>query len=563
MMRLDGVCEFGPSLSPPRRSLILSACTLVGIVVSPLVQPSLAQEAAPTTATAPAEPTPAERIFALLGDLNGETDPETRRKAALSILEVDLEQGVTALLTTLNRNNGEKAKIAVCEAVASSPHQPDAFKQPLLALLEGEDTPLKRAAAAALAAYQDPELDAQIRPIQDRWEREQLVAAIRNDMKRLHELTPEADRPVLLETWLKSPLAVRRLTALTLIHEGVRKNDVPPNGVLAEVRRLIDDPNEAIRQQVVGLLRDTRYVEHARVLEAQLGREESPRVRERIHHALGLLRDPVSIPVCIGGLGDPSPEVAAAAAAALGELAGAVNPDHADEQLEPVIEALLARREAGLDNVGLRKNVLDAMATIADPSFLDTFIQHVGADEPEPAIRQAAVRGIGRVGTPDLIALIAQRLDAEEQPGIRESAVEAIGKLGTTLAHTQPVLARLDPKLESSAAVRQKAWQACEILFVKLPPADQVRFIASRPNETVRLASEGQLSPDHRQILGERLIEYASNHGTENPQAVLSFLESLTQAVTDSRFGPEWQSRVDDLLQKLRTATRPASVPSE
>jgi HEAT repeat protein len=499
-------------------------------------------------------------VATLVIKIVGQFDLETRQAAASQILASGSPEGVQALGEIFINQNNKLAKTAVCNAIAAAKSQEPAFKQPLLALLDGDDPDLSKAALAALGAYEDPVIRFRVFRATRELERQLFVEAIRADMKQLYQLTPETDRLRLLQGWLANSLSIRRLTALALIHESLTEGNEPAKGEIEEVRKVLDDGQEVVREQAVAVLRDFRQSEDARLLEARLPQEPSPKVRALIYHTLGHLRDAKSIPVCVEGLQDRTPAVAAAAASALGELARVSEGASNGPELEPVVTALLARAEAGMIEPELRQRVLEAMGIIADPRFGDVLAKHAGATEPIPAVRQAAIRGLGRIGDAAHINVVKERLAAEaNDAGIRAAAVTAIGQLGSTRADLNLVVARLDPLVEPSPAVQRQAWAATESLYVALPRAEQLAFVSEHPDTAVRLAAEAQFQPAALAALGELLLTYVIDAGKTNPQAALAFLDKLAQTVPADRLGGGWADRVAKTREPLATSTRPAA----
>ena len=532
---------------------LLGTAVAIGQTVAPQTSP------AAVVTTLPAVPSVATLVIKIVGQF----DLETRQTAADQILAIGSDESVQALLEIFNNQNNKVAKTAVCNAIAEARSQVPAFKKPLLAMLDGEDADLSKAALAALGGYEDPTIRFRVFRANRELERQLFVEAIQADMKQLYELTPEAGRLELLQTWLANSLPIRRLTALMLVHESLTKGNEPTIGVIEEVRGVLDDPEEAVRQQVVTVLRDFRQPDDARLLEARLSEEPSPTVRGLIYHTLGHLRDATSIPFCVQGLQDRVPTVAAAAASALGELARVSEGASNGTEMEPVVQALLGRAKAGMTEPELRQRVLEAMATIADPRFGDILVEHAGATEPVAAVRQAAITGIGRIGDVERIGIVRERLAAEaNDAGIRAVSVTAIGQIGTTLADLELVAARLDPLVEPSPAVQQQAWVATESLFVALKRPEQMKFIADHPDVAIRLAAEGQLKPTALTALAEMLLNYAVETGKTNPQAALAFLDKLAQTVSADRLGDGWAARLAATRKPLAVATQPATAPS-
>lgn len=538
-----------------------SACrTLVALVVCAGVLPittALGGESAPATQTSADPPSPAT-LAELVLKIAGQSDPRTRREAAVAVLKLGSREAVQALLPVFTAANNEAAKVAVCEAIAEVHCQDPIYREPLLKLLDHTEAALREAAVAALYGYRaDPEVSRRLAEIDRRMLIDEWVAQARE----LYVLLPsDAERAERLRLWLGSRRPFVRETALDIIYQALKKKQVePPPAILTQLRGMLDDLEEPIRLRVIEILRDLRQLDDANLLEARLAREESPLVREVIYHALGYLRNPESIPVCVQGLQEPVDSVAAKAAGALGALIEAAKSSPGLVVLQPVAEALLKRAETGLADDKLRAAVIDAMASIAAPEFLDVLVKYVGSAEYVPAIRQSALRGIGAIGKPaeGRIPLVIERLAIEQDPGVREAAVVALGRLGSQPEHINALRKRLDPKVELSVAVQKKAWEAYPEIYMRMAPKDRMVVITDNPEEVVRLVAEVQLTPELRQAVIDQLLDFARDAAKADPKAAWAFLDKFSQTVSADRLGTTGASRLAELRRQLQPSTQP------
>lgn len=474
-----------PSL--PRRRRVIGASTLLAII-SALTIPTAAvseiRAAIDMTASAPAtRPVPvtsSELVATELVKVAGQSDAKTRREAATTILRTRTAEAVKSLATLLVTENNNAAKLAVCEAVALVQPQSPEFVPGLQQLLASEDTDLRKAAAAALETYKDPKVVAHL----DAYRREQQWSLTREHLKKLmdalyEETADETKRIAWLSEWLKSELAVERFKALDIIHEALRRKGTKPTAeVLETVRGMCRDSDESVRQKVVMVLRDLGLLEDVPLVRAMLRQEEAPAVREEIFKALGKLADPDSIDDCIAGLHDSSEYVAAAAADALGRLCEK-GKGKASLKLSAVVEAIGDRIRQPITVSQLRVDLFEAMSDIADPKFGSVLVDSIQPANPEPAIRQAAVRGLGRIGDRAYLKLIVDTLGNDSNAGVREVAAEALGALGEQPAQLEILRGRMDLKNEPSAAVQSRAWEAYQQVFKRLQPVDQEAALAS------------------------------------------------------------------------------------
>ncbi len=538
-----------------RLSRVVVICALLAL--SPAVPGTFATQSAPASSPAAAD---AVTLAELVLKIAGQSDPKVRREAAVQILKLNSPEGVQALLPIFASSNNEAAKLAVCEAIAEVRSKDPLFRQPLLSLLDHKEPTLREAAVAALAGYRgDAVVDHRLAEIDRQLVIDEWVVLARE----FYALLPtDADRTERLKLWLASRRSFVRETALEAIYQALKKKQVEPAPViLAQLRTMIDDPEESVRRRVIEILRDLRQQEDSHLLEARLAKEESPATKELIYHALGYLQNPASIPVCLEGLQDPVDSVAAKAAGALASLIEFAKSSQGTVDLQPVTRALLQRAEAGLGDDKLRAAVIDAMASIAAPDCLDVLVKYAGSDEYVPAIRQSAIRGIGAAGKPagDRLPLVIERLAVEQDPGVREAAVTALGHLGGRPEHLVPLRTRFDPKIELSVAVQKKAWEAYQAIFMRMVPKDRMQVITAYPDEAIRLVAEVQLAPESRQVVAEQVLDYARDTARTDPKGVWAFLDKLTQAVPPDRLGTTLAASLADLRRQIQPATQPAA----
>lgn len=426
--------------------------------------------------SAPASTTSSDSTLELLLKLTGQEDAATRRSAAVGILKAGSAEADKALLALFDKGDAP-AQVAICEALAETRLHPAIFVDPLFKLAVHQEPALRNAALLALRTYHAPEVTARIHTLLQEHETRLLAERHAALMKALYECTPEVERSALLLAWLQQPFAIERATGLEIAQQALRKGASDP-AVLTQARAMLEDHDEAVRQRAVLVLRTCSLREDSPRLQAMLKTPQPVAVREAIYNALGLLGDPHAIPAAVAGLDDESPSVAAEAATALGRL-GEQQPAMNKALLAEAVTALLKKCNAGIDNPKLRERVIDAMAGIGDPHFLPALARHACSDESVAAIRQAAVRGLGKLGDPTQIALVTERLCADLDPGVREVAAQTLGRLGSTSVHLEVLRERLDAKIEPATAVQMKAWEAYQAVFLRLPLTEQRAIVES------------------------------------------------------------------------------------
>ncbi|HSW46804.1 MAG TPA: HEAT repeat domain-containing protein, partial [Phycisphaerae bacterium] len=427
----------GRPVYPGQPARTRSYCALVA---AGLWMAGAATAASSPAASAPAvtKPAASETAATQIIKVVGQSDPATRREAALAILKTQSPEGMKALLGVFDVDNNEQAKIAVCEALAAAQSQIPAFIPRLEELLRHKNPAVRKAAAVALAGYADPQATASVAAYQREQERVLMAESLERLMDTLYDATTdETKRGTLLLEWLKSPLAVQRLKGLQIVYDALRgKGTKPANEVLAQIRIMLTDSDVPVRLKVIAMLRDLGIPEDAARLRSLLDNERSAAVRAETYKALGKLTDPASIQVCIAGLGESNDEVAAAAVDALGHLCEKGSGRPADA-IAAAVNAILARLARPVDSVLQRRDLVEAMADIADPRFTPLLVKYAGPDELEPTIRQAALRGLERIGDPVGLNVLLDRLVNDPDAGVREVAAAALGRLGSQPSHLQ------------------------------------------------------------------------------------------------------------------------------
>jgi HEAT repeat protein len=478
------------------------------------VQPAAAPASAPAAATS-------DSALELILTLAGQTDAETRRATAMEVLKLKSSVGNRALARLLQSKGNETVKLAVCDALATLKLDEAAFIAPLMGMLSEKDPALRKAAAAALNNYRDQTISEKLQAFVREQDAQLLAERHAALMRALYECTAETDRLPLVLSWIKQPLALERLTALDIVQQTMRKG--PPEPLLMEqIRTLLTDSDETVRQKAILVVRARGLREDAARVEAVVQSEQPVAIREAAYNTLGVLGEPSSIPVVLHGLEDPSQIVSAEAATALARLCEA-QPALNRELLKGCVEGLLAKAGDGLAHPRLREQIVDAMGRIADPRFVQVLTRYGSGEESIPAVRQAAIRGLGRIGDRASMAQVIDRLDNEPDAGVREAAADALGRLATRASELRFLRERLDPKVEPSLSVQMRAWEAYLAIFNKLTPADQREVVAT-------WASSDPLGADRRiELL--TVLEKQSGTGRIDPGHLTDLREELGDAL--------------------------------
>jgi HEAT repeat protein len=215
------------------------------------------------------------------------------------------------------------------------------------------------------------------------------------------------------------------------------------------------------------VLGDLRNRDDAKLLLEAFSRESDPATSQAIARALGRLGDPAVIPALLDRLNKGDAALASASAAGLGLLCQRGNTNAVSASLnDQVIAALKDRYETATDK-GLRQELLDAMAKIADERFRPQFI--AALQNSDLVCRQIAVKAFADLNGPDDAERILSPLLSDSEPAVRETACAALAKIGKT-RQIALLLQRCDEQSESSATVRRAAKDAAISIMLRLDP---------------------------------------------------------------------------------------------
>lgn len=187
----------------------------------------------------------------------------------------------------------------------------------------------------------------------------------------------------------------------------------------------LDDPDPRIAETAAGLLGELRAREAVPKLVAILSGRRPKRYVAA--WALGEIKDPGAIPVLVAALEDGNAGVVKASTRALINMG--------KKATEPLVAALPGKAP------GARKAMLRALEDIED-TRAEGAILKVLDNEPDPAVRAAAARALGKCGTGASYGPLGRRLEED----VPEVQVECAWSLG--ILQARPAEAALRRTLE-------------------------------------------------------------------------------------------------------------------
>ncbi len=308
---------------------------------------------------------------------------------------------------------------------------------------------------------------------------------------------PGVDRPKLLVSYLKTEIPEVRSIGIELVNTLITDGKTVAPEVADELRKTIADPEPQVRRQAIGVLADLRNREDAKLLLDALSRESDPATSQAIARALGRLGDPAVIPALLDRLAKGDASLAAAAAAGLGLLCQRGNTNAVPAAVNDQVITALKERFATAADKGLRQEVLEAMAKMADERFRNQFV--AALQSGDLVYRLIAVKAFADLNGPEDADKILSPLLGDSEPGVKEAACTALGKIGKT-RQVALLLQRCDEQSESSAAVRRAAKDAAISIMLGLdaPALDkELNRLIAMPGQMTVLADvlESALAP--------------------------------------------------------------------
>ncbi len=285
-------------------------------------------------------------------------------------------------------------------------------------------------------------------------------------LRQLYDRSSEAERKARLGEFLREKDSRVRLLGLEIVSKMISDRQEVPAETLSALRALVAAPSVEVRRATITLLMDLRAAEDAALLIERLGVETDGEARRSLVRALGRLGDADAVEPLLVLLGPESPASLAGEAAeslallVTGSAEGAAWKDAA-------AAALLERFESqpGEPSDAARQ-LLSAMATLADASFLPVFLANVESGDREAKI--AALRGLRETGNASHLPLMMGQF-ADPGPRVRRAVAEALGKFGENELHLESLLAHLDSATEPDDSVRNSAWDAFQKVYAKQP----------------------------------------------------------------------------------------------
>ena len=286
-------------------------------------------------------------------------------------------------------------------------------------------------------------------------------------------------RGAVLLALLTSEQPDERAAAADFVPRAFRQGDPVSEAVRARLTAMVGDGDAAVRYAVASTLRDLNHRPALGAELTQLAQERDERVKVVLIDAVGRVEDPAAAPQLAAVLlsADASPRVFMAAAAALAKSGrdlrrtDAALWDRVTDRLR-----LVARRNPTAE---VRGAALEALGALQDPG-LPELAQVLLLNQPDPSalVRQAALRALGMAASQggtaaaESAAIVTRSLRNEaREPAVRWAALEALARVGNLPEHGGLLLDYTSPKTEPEETVRQKAWEAFQMLLPRATPA--------------------------------------------------------------------------------------------
>lgn len=470
---------------------------------APNLQPTIAASAPdgqPATEQAPVSSAPAaalpslasspQEINDLFSLLTGNNTPQARRLGARKLLDIDSPQVNARLIGVLRADPPDlAAQIALCQAIAESEqHTPD-FIDPLVELLDSEQTDVREAVIDALRRFDDDAVMARLRPM--------AIDARLPEETRLAVISA-------LGSLGEHPEAVSTLLALAQNNYGlIQAAALEALNPVSNIE--FADAAEAAawwaKRQSMTPLEWTREVSDKRATRIRRLRREKSLLTARLttayREAFNRLPEIDRPQKLLSYLGDALPEIRD-----LGlDLVNAMITDRKDVGLE--IKNRLLEMIADPEPT-IRRKVAPIIGDLRLTAAVDQLLEALNV-ESDYRVRAAVVMAIGRLDGRQAVPVLLDRLQHDVPPVVAEAA---------------PALANLARAVEQEAPeIRSQIAQAILDRHAQIPMGDDVlrlrllEAMARLGAEAFRTVFKAELSADRPLSIRRGAIAGLSGYG--------------------------------------------------
>ncbi len=291
-----------------------------------------------------------------------------------------------------------------------------------------------------------------------------LKAATPNLIRSFYSLTPDdRKKDTLLKFLGADQIPEYRIAGANLVLQDFEDQHAIPPDVVLRLRKMIADSDPEVREAVIDTLGNINDQQAAPDLIAQLGRETDLQTRLEIASALGRMNNLAAVPALIQMLDQSLFAEASAAADALAKLGDRLRQENpaearaATDALQRIFDTKSTDPAAG----DLRPNCVRALAELADPRSMHTFMQTVNNQSETDAVRIAALRGLQQLNNPDALHIITEAL-SESKPEIQLQAARAMENLAG-FAQADLLYGMLAPPTDPR--VRDAVWKDLQKIF--------------------------------------------------------------------------------------------------
>jgi HEAT repeat protein len=290
-----------------------------------------------------------------------------------------------------------------------------------------------------------------------------LKEAIKNLVRSTYSLTPpDRKEATLLRYLAPDQVPEIRTAGANLVAQDFTDNRVIPPTVLQRLREMISDSDREVREAVIDTLGNINDQQAAPALITQLGHETDLQTRLEIASALGRMNNLAAVPVLLEMLDHNYFAEASAAADALAKLGEKLrqNDPPLARQATDALQRTLDTRSADPSAGDLRANCVRALAELADPRSLGTFMNLLTPTETD-AVHVAALRGLQLLNNPDSLDHITPFL-SDTNVAVQLQAAQALENLAG-FAQADQLYGMLAPPTDPR--VRDAVWQDLQKIF--------------------------------------------------------------------------------------------------
>ncbi len=390
---------------------------------------------------------------------------------------------------------------------------------------------------------------------------DELQTEIGRMLQEQYQKAVAAQRPEVLIRALRATQPAIRAAGARIAGSAAVGGDFIAPQVKEQMRTLIGDASPNVRRQIALALALINDAEAIVPLLTQLKQETDSSVRAAIAQAIAPIRDPRSVEPLLTLLSDPRVETARAAASALsepelGRQLQATNPALADRAAE-ILMRTLRQRTTPQNESDLRSDLARAVGAMQSQAQGGAIAKLLPSPAEVPKVRRSLLWAAGMLKLPDLADPIAQCL-SDPDPTVRLAAIKALGQTANSFNQQRQLADLIDPARESTAEVREAAWNVLSELF-KLAQDNQLEPFVMRFKAPEKADEATRRDAATRRLVVLRILRDRAR-GASKADELAGYEQQIGDAAIDAGF---YDEAVTSLRAALQIAVQRKQGPRE